>query len=592
MNSPRQVLFSCSALWVLAAACGHAPAAAPPAPLAAPAVAAPAAPAEPVFVPVATAKAALVGSLVSVAPSRIVADLDVLSKRLGLPMQAGQELLSSLGSLGWVGDAAHSRQVWERLEPSAPVATVWVLPSKSAGKGYCAALTFKDPAGARQTLDDLGKPGAQQTGMFERKVAGADSIWAATKGRTLFVSNSAEALSLGGGLAESAQISPKEGQLVLSALPQALAKASGQSNEQLVARLTGALAETAQSAGNKVAAGAQRMVVGLAEALVKMALEASEVRLVLEVGAKNGVLVRAELVPLPGTELATRIARRAPYLFDERLPVRGDGTVVLAMGDLSPWFVAFAPVLEGSGTAGQAMRRDMTQWFGMVGDVSCVVEPVAVGFTSLCSSSLKQGAEAKGAVDAAVALLTSQNAWEAELEGRKASPLKIKRKKDSVEVEKKIQNSDATAKAMARAMAGGDTIKTVIAVKAGRLVQGTGQKARDFVASYGGTAGNLKNAPLVAAALASTQGMEAMASVDVVAILLRLFGKAKDLPASQMAAMAGALPGVAEMQAPFLFDLRTGSAMTSEFRIPLGSLDNIGKVVQGVLGGAGGPPSP
>jgi hypothetical protein len=552
------------------------------------------APAEPVFSPVSAAAATLVGSLVAVPPSAIVADLDALSKRLMLPMQAGQELVSSLGGLGLVGDAAHFRQVWERLDSKALLAVVWVLPPKAAGKGYCAALTFKDAAGAKQTLDDLGKPGAQHDGVVERKVPGGDAIWAATKGRTLFVSNSADALLLGGSLAEQAQSSPqaslKDGQVVLSALPPALAKASGQSKEQIVARIAGALGEAAQTASEKMAAGAQRLMVGVAESLTKMALEASEVRLVFEVGPKGGVMVRAEMVPLPGTALATRIARRAPYAFDDRLPVRSDGTVVMAFGDLSSWFPAFAPVLEASGPAGQAMRKDATQWFDMVSDVSCVVEPVAVGFSSLCSSSLKKGADPKLAMGAAVALLTSQNAWEAELEGRKASPLKIKRKKDSVEVEKKIQNSDAVARAMAKAMAGGDTIKTVIAVKSERLLQATGQKARDLVAGYG-PAGNFKNAPIVAATMADTKGMEGVASVDIVAVLLRLFGKAKDLPASQMAAMAGSMPGVAEMKAPFVFDLRTGSALTGEFRIPLGSLDAIGKVVQGILGAVGGPPS-
>jgi hypothetical protein len=223
----------------------------------------------------------------------------------------------------------------------------------------------------------------------------------------------------------------------------------------------------------------------------------------------------------------------------------------------------------------------------VLGDVSCVVEPVAAGFGSLCSSSLKQGAEPKAAMDAAIALLTSQNAWEAELEGRKATPLKIKRKKDSVEVEKKIQNADPTARAVAKAMAGGDTIKTVIAVKSGRLVQGTGQKAADLVKGYGPVADS-KNAPLVAATLAGSKGTEGVASVDVVAVVLKLFGKAKDLPGAQVATMAAALPGVAEMQAPFVFGLQTGAMLTADFRIPLGSLDNIGKVVQSVLGAPAG----
>jgi hypothetical protein len=545
----------------------------------------PAAPAEPTFVPVATAKASLVGSLVTVGPAKIVEDLDALSKRMGLPMQAGQELLSMVMGMG--GHAEYFRKVWERLDLSAPTATAWVMPTKAAAKGYCVAMTFKSPDLARSTLDELGKRGAQRDGVFQFVISGADSVWAAVKGKTLFVSNSADALLLAGGLAEASLAAPKEGQLVVSLLPQALAKASGQTNEQILARITAALGAAAQSASGGAGVAAQRMTVGLAESLTKTALDAAELRLVLEVSPREGILLRSEVSPLAGTDLATRTAVRAPYVFDEHLPVRSDGTAVVALGDVSSWFLPFAQAFDATGPAGQSMRKDMTRWFGVVGDVSCVVDPVAAGFGSLCSSSLKQGADPKTAVDTAIALLTSQNAWEAELEGRKATPLKIKRKKDSVEVEKKIQNTDATARAVAKAMAGGDTIKTVIAIKAGRLVQATGQKAADLVKSYGPVA-EIKNAPLVAAALAGSKGREGVASVDVVAVLLKLFGKAKDLPGAQVATMAAALPGVAEMRAPFVFGLQTGTTLTADFRIPLGSLDNIGKVVQSVLGSSGG----
>jgi hypothetical protein len=587
MKSPKRAFLS---FLLTIAACGTsgqpAPATSTPAtPVVAPAVIA-AAPAEPAFVPIATAKSSMVGSLVSVAPATIVADLDALSKRLGLPMQAGQELLSSAGSLGLVGDAAHFRAVWDRLESGAPVAVVWVLQGKDKTKGYCAALTFKDDELARRTLDDLGSPGAQRGGMFERKVPDADSVWAATKGRTLLVANSPDALLAAGGLAQAAQVAPKDGQLVLSVLPKALAKASGQSNEQIVARISAALAEAAHPATVKTSEGVQRMMVGLAESLTKMALDTADLRLVFEVGPKEGVLVRADVVPAPGTDLAARIAHRSPYVFDERLPIRDDGTMALALGDLSPWFMPFAQAFEATGPAGQAMRKELTQWFGMVGDISCVVEPVAAGLTSLCSSSLKPGVDPKLAVDGAVALLTAQNAWEAELEGRKAAPLKIKRKKDTVEVAKKLQNADATTLAMAKALAGGDTVKTVIAVKSGRLVQGTGSEAADFVLHYGAVA-KVEHAPIVSATLASTKGMEGVASVDVIAVLMRLFGKNKNLPGNQMASMAGSLPGVSEMKAPFVFDLRTGEALIGEFRIPLATLDSTGKVVQGLLGGPG-----
>lgn len=541
--------------------------------------------AEPSFVPVATAKASLVGSLVTVGPSKIVDDLDALSKRLGLPMQAGQELLSLV--MGTGGHADYFRKVWDRLDVSAPTATTWVLPPKATAKGYCVAMKFKSAELARKTLDELGKRGAEQDGVFQFVISEADSVWAAIKGHTLFVSNSADALLLAGGLAEAALATPKEGQLVVSLLPQALAKASGQSNEQILARITAALGAAAQSTAGQSGAAAQRMAVGLAESLTKMALDTAELRLIVEVSPREGLLLRSELVPQAETDLAKRTAVRAPYAFDDRLPIRSDGTAVVALGDVSSWFLPFAQAFDATGPAGQAMRKDMTRWFGVVGDVSCVVEPVAAGFGSLCSSSLKQGTDPKAAMDAAVALLTSQNAWEAELEGRKPAPLKIKRKKDSVEVEKKIQNADATARAVAKAMAGGDTIKTVITVKSGRLVQGTGQKAADLVKSYGPVA-EIKNAPLVSATLAGSKGWEGVASVDVVAILLKLFGKAKELPGAQVATMAAALPGVAEMRAPFVFGLQTGATLTADFRIPLGSLDNIGKVVQTVLGAPAG----
>lgn len=533
----------------------------------------------------ATARASLVGSLVTVGPGKIVDDLDALSKRMGLPMQAGQELIASLFGAG--GHADYYRKVWERLDLSAPLASAWVLPPKATAKGYCVAMKFKSADLARSTLDELGKRGAERDGVLQLVISAADSVWAGIKGNTLFVSNSAEALLLAGGLAEAALTAPKDGQLVISILPQALAKASGQSNEQILARLSAALGAAAQSAGGKASPAGQRLAVGVAEALTKMALDTAELRLILEVSPRAGILLRSEVVPQAGTDLATRTAVRSPYAFDERLPVRTDATTVIALGDVSSWFLPFAKAFEASGPAGQAMSKDMTHWFGTVGDVSCVVEPVALGFGSLCSSSLKQGVAAKSAVDAAVALLTSQNVWEAELEGRKAAPLKIKRKKDSVEIEKKIQNTDATARAVAKAMAGGDTIKTVVAVKSGRLVQGTGQKAADLVKSYGPMT-EIKNAPLVAATLAGSKNMEGVASADVVAILLKLFGKAKDLPGAQIATMAAALPGVAEMRAPFVFGLQTGASLTADFRIPLASLDNIGKVVQSILGSAGG----
>jgi len=72
---------------------------------------------------------------------------------------------------------------------------------------------------------------------------------------------------------------------------------------------------------------------------------------------------------------------------------------------------------------------------------------------------------------------------------------------------------------------------------------------------------------------------------------LRLLSKNKDLPGSQLAMVATSLPGMMEMKAPVLFTLRGGTSLTGDFRIPLGSLENIAKVMRGMMGPVGSPPA-
>jgi hypothetical protein len=578
-----------------AVACGTA---APAAPAATPSTAVqPASPvrvavaeAEPQFAAPATARAALVGSLVTVAPSKMVGDLDALSQRLSLPMQLGHELLSSLGGLGLAGDTAHFQQLWERLDPTAHIAVVWVLPQGSPAKGYCAAVTFRDRAGAKRTLDEMGTPGQQRSGIVERVSGGGDKLWGGIKGRTLFVSGSAEALLFAGGLAEAAQVQPDKGQLVVTALPQALAAASGKTPDALVAQMTSQItsmmASQAQAAPGKKVPAIGRMIAAMTEVATKMVLDCSAVHLVFEAGPNDGVLMQAEFVPAAGTELAGRMARRTPYAFDARLPVKNDGTAAFSVGDWSSWMAMAAKMFEATGPAGHAMWKDTDKILGITSGWSCVVDTAEAGFSSLCSSALKPGATGKAALDAAVAMMTSQHAWEAELDGRKASPLKIKRTRDVVEIEKKIENSEPTARAVAKAMAGGDTLRYVLAVKDQRLLMATGRDASKALSRYG-AGGSLAGAPLLAATLARTKGDEMMASVDVISFALRVLGQGKGLPGKEMAMMAGTMPGVADMTAPFTFAIRGGNSLVGEFRIPFGSLEHVAKVVRGMLGALG-----
>ncbi len=577
-------------------ACGTAAPAAPgatPAALASPAAPKPVAVAEsePHFTSVETARAALVGSLATVAPIRIVGDLDTLSQRLRLPMLLGHELLSALGGMGIAGDSAQFQRLLDRVDPESPTAVVWVLPPSAQAKGYCAAVTFRDSAGARATLDEMGTPGQRSGGIEERRSAGGDKIWGGIKGRTLFVSGSAETLLFAGGLAEAEQVPPIKGQMALTVLPRKLATASGQTPDALVAHVASLVAGTAQTGQGKTTPALQRMVVAMVEVVTKMVLDSTAVHLYFEAGPNDGVLLQAEFVPASGTELATRTARRTPYAFDTRLPVKSDGTAVFAIGDWGSWMAMAGKMFESTGKAGHAMWRDTNKVMSMTGGWSCVVDPSDSGLSTLCSSALKSGARGKAALDAEVAMLTSQNAWEAELDGRKASPLKVKRGRDMVEIEKKIENKEPTAQAVARAMAGGDTIKYALSVKDGWLLMATGRDARKPLSGYG-TARSMAAAPLLAATLARTKGDEAMASVDVVSLALRVLAGTKDLPGNQMARMAGAMPGVAEMTAPFTFALRGGNSLQGDFRIPLGSLENIAKVVRGMVGPASAPSSP
>jgi hypothetical protein len=577
-------------LLVTVGSCGTAAPVAPPVapaqPVAAPPVAA--IEAEPQFSAPAAAMSAMVGSLVTIAPARLVGDLDALSQRLHLPMLLGHELLSSLGGLGIAGDNAHFRRLWDRVDPVAPIAVVWVLPSKSEAKGYCAAITFRDRASAKRTLDEMGAPGRQQSGLVERVSGGGDKIWGGIKGRTLFVSGSAEALLFAGGLAEAAQVPPAKGQAVLTVLPQALAAASGKTPDALVAHVASMIASEAQAAPGKTAPAVQRMIVAMTEMATRLVMDCSAVNLIFDVGPSNGLTIQAELVPRAGTDLATRTAHRSPYAFDTRLPVKNDGTAVFSTGEWGSWMPVLAKMFEVTGAAGSAMWKSTSKMLDVTSGWSCVMDFTEAGLSSLCSSALKAGTSNKTALDAAVAMVTSQQAWEAELDGRKASPLKIKRSRDLVEIEKKIENKEPTARAVARAVAGGDVINYALTVKDGRLLMVTGRDAKKTIPRYG-KGGALAGAPLVAAALDRTKGDEMMASVDVISFALRVLGQGKGLPGKEMATVAGAMPGVADMTAPFAFAIRGGTSLVGEFRIPLGSLESVAKVVQGMMGPAGAP---
>jgi hypothetical protein len=537
--------------------------------------------AEPQFGSVATATPALVATLVSMAPQSIVAELDTMSKRLQLPVQLGQALVTSLANVEVGGASLHFQQLWERLDPETPMAVAWVLPPDAKAKGFCAALTFRDNAQARRTMDEMGSASQQRGALVERRSADGDSIWTALKGRTLFVSGSAEALLFAGGLAEMAQVRPQRGHVVLTVMPQALAAASGKSRKDIVWQLKGLMAAGAPVGPSTSPAG-MHMAEAVTEALVNMALDSSVIRLVVAADSHAGVLLQGELVPVAGSELAKRTTQRQPYAFDQRLPVKDDGTAVFATGDWQPWMAMATKMFEASGPAGRATAKDLTAMVALTGPWSCVVDPAEAGFASMCSATLKADTKPKAALEATLSVIKSQHAWEAELEGRKPSVLKIKRSGDQVEIEKKIENKEPMARSFARALFGGDVVRTMVAVKDGHLLMASGTQPRKTIARYG--SGGIAGAPGLTATLAETNGDELLASIDVVSFVRRILVQSKDLPGRDTAVMVSAMPGVADLSAPFVVTLKGGSSLVGQLHIPLSSLDAIAKVVRGVLG--------
>jgi len=543
-------------------------------------------PSQPTFADAASARSAMVGSVVTVAPAKIVEDLDSLSKRLDLPMQFGKELLSALSGMGLFGDKAQFGAVWDRLDPNSPLAVVWVLPARSEAQGYCVALTFRDAAGARQTLDGMGTAGRRAEGLVERLLPEGATLWGGVKGRTLFVSGSPESLLLAGGLAEQAQASPPDGQAVVTVLPPALIAASGKTREALLAEAMSSMVQEIKSAPGFASPAAQRLANAFVAAVIRAGFDSASVRIVLEVGPSNGIVAKTEILPVAGSGFAALIAPRSPLSFDAKLPIRDDRTAVTAIGNLRGWLAYLATVLETTGPAGQTFRKEMDKYFDLTGQWSCALDMGPAEFSGLCSATLKEGTKPKAMLDAVVALTKAAQAWEGEIYGKKLSPLKVKRSRGVLEIEKKFEQPDLQARAMAEALAGGETIKSAFKVKDGRLVMASGRDARKMLGRYG-KGGDLKGAPLVVDALALASGAEAMMSADVVSMALQMLKKAKDMPGAEVAVAATAMPGLAEMKAPVLYTLRSGSTLTAEFRVPLGSLENVAKVVRGLFGVVG-----
>jgi hypothetical protein len=581
--------------------------AAPAAPVATPAhgqAAAPATPlpsqaaamAEPVLKPGAAAAGALGMSLLIASPLKLVADLDALSKSLELPVSLGQSLLPTLTSAGGPGGIKVARETLDRLDVTRPLAVIWLARGSGVPAGWCVAIAFKEKAFAWEVLQTAGTGSGQNEGTFERHLPSGDLVWGAVKDRQLLISGSRETLLAAGSLAIAAQTTPMTGQALFTLSPSVMARSTGQPLDVLLAGVLGlAVAEMEKDAsktGKPLTPASKKMTEALLKTLIRPLSEIAMARVSLEIGAGRGVVVRAEAQPTPGSQLATKAGHVSPYLFDLALPVRSDATMAVAWGDVAPWLPDWIQVVEASGPAGRAAGKDLGTLFGeSINGGSCAVDLGVVPVVSMCSLAVRPGVDAARALDRYLAFLQSSNAWDAEVDGHKPKPLKVKRAGKVVEIEKAIEARDPQVMAVMKSILGGDVARSALTVKDGRVVLAVGAKPRELLDRYGRQQAPMKTAaPIVARTLLDTASANGVGLGDVMAILSKVAANSKELAGQPLVGMMAAVPGLADMHAPVVLTSRGGAVPAIEFQVPFATLQNVARVVSAFMGQMGAMP--
>ena len=576
--------------------------AAPAAPATTPATAAPqtsavGAAVEPALKPASAAAGAWGMSVLVASPMKLVADLDALSKSLALPMPLGQSLLPTLTSGLSPGGVTVARETLDRLDVTRPVAVIWLVRGSDAPAGWCAAIAFKERASALDALQKIGTGGAQSEGTMERRLPAGDLVWGAVKDRQLLLSSSRENLLAAGALAITTQGTPMSGQALVTLSPSVLARGTGQPLDVLVSSvLSEAMAEMdkdASGAGKRLTTASKNMTGALLKALIRPLSEIAVARVSLEIGDRRGVALRVEAQPTAGSGLAAQAAHVSPYALDPALPIRSDASAVIAWGDMAPWLADWIQVVEASGPAGGAAGRDLRALVveSMDGG-SCAADVGAVPIRLMCSLTMRPGVDASHALAGYLAFLKSSNAWEAEIDGRKPTPLKVKHRGKVVEIVKAIERKDPQATALMKTIMGGDAVHTALTVKDRRVVLAIGPKPREILDGYGKPQDSMKAAaPIVARSLVDTAGANYLGLVDVVSVLGKLLANSKELGGSTLGGMMTAVPGLADLRAPVVLDGHGGSVAAMEIQVPFGSLQNIARVVSAFMGQMGSTPT-
>jgi hypothetical protein len=549
--------------------------------------------------PAEEARAAL-GILVTTAsPDALAAELDAFARDAALPLPLGQTALDMI--LKELAGGMHlSREQLSRLAPTESVAVVALFPRANTPEGVCAALSFKDAALAQKTLDELGPETARQGAVSARKLSldsddssskkrrFGDQVWAAVSDRTLLVGSSPEVLLAGGALAIEAQQAPRDGQIVVTVHPQAMAPRAAFPVliEQAARGMDEELAKDLPAGKKqKITPPMRRLLVAAFKALATPVVDARSVRLSARLDSKNGFLVQTDVEPeKPG-------AAAHPFNVDATLPILDDRTAVFAMGEHPAAVDVMTTALGATGPAGKTMAKELETFLGtVVAGGSCAVTFAPPPMTGICVYPLRPSVTPKRALDGYAAMLNDVQPWNNELLGRGKTTTKVKRSKDLIEVETTQSEAEPAARAVRVSLLGGDTVRNAVTVRDGRLVQVQGPNPRELLEQLGARKGDVSKAPILASTLTRYKEAEGLFYFDFMSLFSSALKGVQDPTGKQLGAMMGAVPGLVDLRAPLVVTLRGGATTGVDVQIPFQSLANVAHVVSPFVGKMGAAP--
>jgi hypothetical protein len=537
-------------------------------------------------------------------PARVIADLNAVGREL--PIRLGDQMVQSMLAKAAEQKLPIDAELLSTLAADRPLSLVFASQGQGKPVGWCAAAPLARPADAARVAAKLGAPLSSRGGAAERRTAGGATFWTgASDGALLLAKSYDELWSLGARALAATRAGVPKDEVVVRVDPDAVRATTGSSWADVAVEFRKAAEKApAEKPGPKSLLRAprtsalERMMGQLGDGLALLLAETAHVSLGIAVSAADGLILSAALEPRPGTPLAASAAAATSFTLDERLPVRDDRTGFTAWGSLD----VFAPMLRmllpgGPARRGGAPTPSPIDGFlaTFTGSGSCTFELGESPPSSVCSLSLRPGADVRNALRRYAELVDAVLIWEADIVGMPHRPAP-QIHKGVLEFERPLAATSVSAEqyATVRAFMGGDSLKYAAAIRGDRLLQFQGGAPRARLAAWSDSAnanaGAPARPPLMSQALARTHGYNSALLMDPLVLMFTMFQHATDARTRQAATMLRALPGLATTRTPLMFAGTGGPTLAYEFHIPVVTFDNIGRLIRPFAGmmGAGG----